>query len=155
MDHSLFTVACSRRGRQAHRTTGGHGRMSAPNHPVGSDRPWPTDKLNALRLGQRLVTEVPASQPGRRAFIDITPLTTSDDTQARRQGWKPADHARTFRLQHWDYDAEHIDGFDYDTGAVLIRATTAADEAELATTLKAWQLHPEQFLYPWQTDDPR
>jgi hypothetical protein len=129
--------------------------MTTPHHPTGSDQPWPADKLNALRLGQRLVTEIPASQPGRRAFIDITPLTTPADAQARRQGWKQADHARTFRLQHWDYDTERIAGLDYDVGAVLIRATTAANEPELTTTLKAWQLRPDQFLYPWQTDDPR
>lgn len=26
---------------------------------------------------------------------------------------------------------------------------------EPAATLEAWHLHPEQFRYPWQTDDPR
>jgi hypothetical protein len=58
-------------------------------------------------------------------------------------------------LQHWDYDAERIDGYDYDLGAVMIGAATADGEAELLSTLQAWQLRPEQFLYPWQTDDPR
>lgn len=58
-------------------------------------------------------------------------------------------------MQHWDYDADHIDGYDYDRGAVMIRAAAAADEAELLTTLQAWQLRPDQFLYPWQTDDPK
>jgi hypothetical protein len=58
-------------------------------------------------------------------------------------------------LQHWDYDADRIDGYDYDRGAVMIRAAAAADEAELLTTLQAWQLRPDQFRYPWQTDDPK
>jgi hypothetical protein len=129
--------------------------VSTPTHPTGSRPQWPTERLTALRLGQRLVTEVPASRPGRRAFVDITPLTTSADTEARRQGWKRTDRARTFHLQHWDYDADRIAGFDYDIGAVLIRATTATGEPELITTLKTWQLSPEQFLYPWQTDDPK
>ncbi|MFF5259482.1 hypothetical protein ACFY4C_11105 [Actinomadura viridis] len=128
--------------------------MSAPKHPEGGDGTWPTDKLNTLRLGRRLVTEVPASGPGRRAFVSITPLTTPDDDQAQSQGWKRSDRARTFRLQHWDYDAEGIDGFDYDIGAVLVRSATAYGEPELATTLQAWGLRPEQFLYPWQTDAP-
>lgn len=62
-----------------------------------SQRPaWPIDKLNALRAGQRLVAEVPAVQPGRRAFVSITPVTTPTDDQARQEGWKRADHARTF-----------------------------------------------------------
>ena len=40
-------------------------------------------------------------------------------------------------------------------GAVMIQAATATGEPELLITLQAWQLRPEQFLYPWQTDDPR
>ena len=82
---------------------------------------WPIDKLNALRAGQRLVAEVPATAPGRRAFVSITPATTPADDQARQEGWKRADHARTFRLQHWDYDADRIDGYDYDIGAVMVK----------------------------------
>ncbi|WP_336212628.1 hypothetical protein [Nonomuraea sp. LPB2021202275-12-8] len=129
--------------------------MSTPSHPTGREREWPTDKLNALRLGQRLVTEVPPSRPGRRAFIDVTPVTTPADIQAHQQGWKRADHSRTFRLQHWDYDADRINGFDYDIDAVLVRGTTVDSESELTTTLEAWHLRPEQLLYPWQTDDPK
>jgi hypothetical protein len=37
----------------------------------------------------------------------------------------------------------------------MIRDATATGEPELLTTLQAWQLRPAQFLYPWQTDDPR
>jgi hypothetical protein len=43
--------------------------MSTP----GNEPLWAAGKLTALRTGQRLVTEVPASQPGRPAFVDITP----------------------------------------------------------------------------------
>ena len=129
--------------------------MSTPFHPTGSTRQWPTDKLTALRLGQRLVTDVPASRPGRRAFVDVTPLITAADAEARSQGWKRADHARTFTLRHRDYDADRLDGLDYDIGAALIKAATAVGEPELTAILEAWHLHPEQFLYPWQTDDPK
>jgi hypothetical protein len=125
--------------------------MSRPGDPVG----WPTDKLTALRTGQRLVTEVPASCPGRRAFIDITPVATPAGAQARLEGWRRTDCARAFRLQHWDYEADRLDGFDYDHGAVMIRAATTTGEPGLLATLQEWQLRPEQFLYPWQTDDPR
>ena len=58
-------------------------------------------------------------------------------------------------MQHWDYDADRIDSWDYDLGAVMIRAANPTGEAELLATLQAWQLRPEQFLYPWQTNDPR
>jgi hypothetical protein len=129
--------------------------VSTSSHPADSTRQWPTDKLTALRLGQRLVTEGPAARPDRRAFVDITPLITAADTEARGQGWTRADHARTFTLHHWDYAADSLDGFDYDIGAVLIKTATAAGEPELTTTLEARHLHPEQFLYPWQTDDPK
>ncbi|WP_132120049.1 hypothetical protein [Actinocrispum wychmicini] len=61
--------------------------MSTPAHPTGGTREWPTDTLTALRLGQRLVTEIRASRPGRRAFVDITPLITPADVEARSQGW--------------------------------------------------------------------
>lgn len=117
--------------------------------------PWPTDKLTALRLGRRLVTEVPAAGPGRRAFVDIQPVTTTEDADARQQGWTRTDRDRTFTLEHWDYDADRIDGFDHDIGAVLVKATTVTGEVELTATLAAWNLRPQQFLHPWQTDDPK
>jgi hypothetical protein len=128
--------------------------MNQPPHPTGAGQPWPTDRLTALRLGQRLVAEIPAAGPGRRAFITISPILTSADAQARNEGWKRADAQRAFRLQHWDYDADRISGIDYDIGAVLVRTATPTGENELNTTLDEWQLHPDQFLYPWQTDDP-
>ncbi|WP_222720000.1 hypothetical protein [Actinokineospora xionganensis] len=117
-------------------------------------RQWPTDKVTALRLGQRLVAEVRASGPGRRALVEIRPDVTEADTEARDQGWKRADQARTFTLRHWDYDADRLDGFDYDLGAVLVKAATATGEPELAAILETWHLDPDQFVYPWQTDDP-
>ncbi|MFD0851195.1 hypothetical protein ACFQ07_03145 [Actinomadura adrarensis] len=128
--------------------------MSTPDHPSGNERRWPTDKLNALRLGQGLAAEVPASGPGRRAFVTIDPVSTPADAEAHREGWKRSDRNRGFRLLHWDYDVDHLDGWDYDIGAVLIRSATAGNEPELISTLDAWELRPDQFLYPWQTDTP-
>ena len=116
---------------------------------------WPTEKLTALRLGRQLVTEVPASKADRRAFVDITPVRTPADSEADQDHWTRTDHNRTFRVQHWEYHAGRVDGLDYDVGSVLIREATAAGEAELMSTLEAWRLHPDRFLYPWETDDPR
>ena len=113
------------------------------------------DKLTALRLGRRLVTEVPASTADRRAFVDITAVRTPADSAADRDHWTRADDNRTFRVQHWEYHADRIDGLNYDIGSALIRDATAAGEAELTTTLEAWRLDPDEFLYPWETDDPR
>lgn len=115
---------------------------------------WPIDKLNALRLGQRLVTEVPARGPGRRAFVGITPRTDAADSAARVEGWRRSDSARTFRLAHWDYDEDYLGGWDYDIGAEQVRTATAVGEAELLATLAEWKLEPGQFRYPWHTDDP-
>jgi hypothetical protein len=116
---------------------------------------WPVDKLNALRLGRRLVTEVPASTPTRRAFVDISPVATAADAEALRQGWSRPDRDREFKLAHWEYEADRIDGFDYDIGAARIKTVTANGEAELAAALQAWGMSPDQFVHPWQTKDPR
>ncbi|MFJ6483211.1 hypothetical protein ACIQK6_24275 [Streptomyces sp. NPDC091682] len=116
---------------------------------------WPVDKLTALRLGRRLVTEVPASRPGRRAFVDVTPTRVPADQRARDEGWVRGDPGRRFGLEHREYDGERLDGFDHDIGAVLVASAEAADEAGLLAALTAWGLHPGAFAYPWETDDPR
>jgi hypothetical protein len=120
------------------------------------DRPqWPTDKLNALRYGRRLVTEIVTASPGRRSFVEIRPLATAVDSDARQQGWTRSDGGRTFKLEHWDYAEDQIAGFDHDIGAILVRATTVEGEVQLIEALQAWNLQPDRFLYPWQTDDPK
>jgi hypothetical protein len=116
---------------------------------------WPADKINALRLGRRLVAEVPGAGPGRQAFVEIRPVVTAPDKAARREGWVRSDRDREFTLTHWDYDAAMIDGFDYDIGSVLVRSVTVAGEAELAAVLDAWGLRPDGFAYPGETGDPR
>ncbi|MGW7461909.1 hypothetical protein [Streptomyces sp. NPDC054797] len=114
-----------------------------------------TGKLTGLRLGRRLVAEVPATRTDRRAFVDITPRQTPRDSEARAQGWVHNDTDRTFRLEHWEYASELIDGFDYDIGAVLVASAEASDESELGDVLTQWQLSPHQFVYPWDSDDPK
>ncbi|MER5908847.1 hypothetical protein ABT150_54415 [Streptomyces mirabilis] len=116
---------------------------------------WPTDKLTALRLGRSLVVEVPASRPDRRAFVDVRPAWSEPDVLARDEGWVRSDVERSFRLEHWEYDPEHMDGFDYDLGAALIKSAGAVDESELSTVLSAWGIQPGLFVHPWETDDPR
>jgi len=116
---------------------------------------WQTDKLSALRFGRRLVAEIPASGPGRRSFVDIRPIGTDADREAHREGWSRPGRDRTFKLEHWEYDADQMDGFDYDIGAVLVRTALATDEEQLAEVLQSWKLSPGQFLYPWQTGDPK
>jgi hypothetical protein len=116
---------------------------------------WPLAKLSALRLRRRLAVEVPATDPGRRAFVDITPGAVEADAQARSEGWTNKSTARAFRIDHWEYDAERLDGFDYDIGSTLLRSADAANESELLTVLQEWQLDPRQFQYAWDTADPR
>ncbi|MEU6672511.1 hypothetical protein [Streptomyces sp. NPDC046727] len=116
---------------------------------------WPADKLSALRLGRRLVTEVPASRPDRRAFVDITPSLSAPDAQAREEGWARSDSGRSFRLEHWEYKTDRIEGFDYDIGAELVQTASAANEADLDSMLNAWQLPPDRFVHPWASEDPK
>ncbi|MFE5813069.1 hypothetical protein ACFQ6S_06615 [Streptomyces sp. NPDC056479] len=113
------------------------------------------DKLTALRLGRRLVAEVPASRPERRAFVDIAARQSEADVRAGEEGWIRSDVERSFRLEHWEYDSERIDGFDYDIGAVLIGFADATDESELITVLSAWGVPSDLFVNPWDSDDPR
>jgi hypothetical protein len=91
---------------------------------VGADE-WPEDKLGALRLGRRLVVEVPASRPGRRAFVS---------------------------LQHAE---EYLDTYDYDVGAERILRMEASDETELSEIIGSLGLVPMSFQYPWDTADPQ
>lgn len=116
---------------------------------------WPTDQLTALRLGRRLVAEVPASRPDRRAFVDIRPGWSGPDVQARDEGWVRSDVERSFRLERWECDPEHMDGFDYDRGATLIGSADAPDESGLSAVLHAWGVRPGLFVHPWETGDPR
>jgi len=116
---------------------------------------WPLAKLSALRLGRRLALEVPATDPGRRAFVDITPGAVEGDAQARREGWTKNSTVRSFRIKHREYDAALLDGFDYDIGATLLRSAEAANELDLLTVLREWQLSPDRFEYAWDTADPQ
>ena len=115
---------------------------------------WPLQLLSALRLGQRLAVEVPAADPGRRAFVDITPSAVDADTHARREGWTHRSTARSFTLQHREYDADLIDGFDYDIGSKLLRRSEAPDESALLAVLHDWRMRPSDFSYAWDTADP-
>ncbi|GID29421.1 hypothetical protein C8E87_0878 [Paractinoplanes brasiliensis] len=116
---------------------------------------WPLDKLSALRLGRRLAVEVPATHSGRRAFVDITPGKVEPDAQAHGERWTHRSTARSFRVEHWEYDAELLDGFDYDIGAARLRSAAAVDESELLTVLREWRLEPHRFDYAWNTASPR
>jgi hypothetical protein len=115
---------------------------------------WPTDKLNALRLGRRLVAEV-AARPGRRSFVDVTPIRDQDDATAQHEGWERPNTQRSFKVEQWDYDEQQMVGFDYDIGAERIRVATATDEIQLLEVVGFWGLQPREFKYPWDTADPR
>jgi hypothetical protein len=90
---------------------------------------WSPAKQDALRLARRLVAQVPAS-PGRRAFVDITPIRDERDHLAEREGWVRRDVQRSFRLAHWDYDERRIDGWDYDVDARQVRLDTVVGESK-------------------------
>jgi hypothetical protein len=95
--------------------------------------------------------------PGRATerSVNIRPIATAADVDARGQGWTRPDRGRTFRLEHRDYGAGPISGFEYDIGAVLVQVTTATGEVQPIAALEVWNLQPKQFLHPWQTDDSK
>lgn len=130
-------------------------RCISVNRSATGTEDFPSNKIAALRLGRRLVAEVPSSESGRRAFVDISPGTTDADKAAFREGWTRRDTNRTFQLHHWEYDEKWLSTNDYDIGAVVIRTATADSEAALIDSLASWSLRPDQFQYPWETADPR
>ncbi|MEU4694294.1 hypothetical protein [Actinoplanes sp. NPDC023714] len=112
---------------------------------------WPAVKLTALRLGRRLGMLVPASQPHRWSFVHIVPSSGPDDVAALRGGRARNDAARSFRVTHWEFEADRLEGYDHDLGAVRLRHAEAADEAELLDVLREWRLRPEDFEQSWDT----
>jgi hypothetical protein len=140
-------VEAAHRFRQIWRRTGVGG-------PGGGIVDFAGGRLAALRLGRRLVTEVTASAPGRRAFVDITPDLTEHDESARRRGWECRNRYRSFRITHWEYDERLLSTDDYDVGAVLVRKAAAADETALVALLADWDLRPGRFDHAGNTADP-
>ena len=115
---------------------------------------WPAAKLAALRLGRRLAVLVPASQPYRWSFVHIVPSGGPADEAAIRDGAARSDSGRSFLVTHWEYEADRLEGYDHDMGAVRLRRAEAADESELLAVLREWRLPPDGFDYSWDTVDP-
>ncbi|WP_433828618.1 hypothetical protein ACQP2E_04560 [Actinoplanes sp. CA-015351] len=119
-----------------------------------SEWDWPAVKLSALRLGRRLGVLVPASQPNRWSFVHIVPSSEPADKAALRTGRARSDDARSFRVTHWEFEADRLEGYDHDLGAVRIRNAEAADEAALLAVLREWRLRPDGFEHSWDTVGP-
>ncbi|MFC7531315.1 hypothetical protein [Actinoplanes sp. GCM10030250] len=115
---------------------------------------WPPVELAALRLGRRLGVQVPASQPHRWSFVHIVPSVGPADEAAIRSGRVHSDPERSFRVAHWEFEADRLEGYDHDLGGVRLRHAYAADEEELLAVLREWRLPPGGFRYSWDTVDP-
>ncbi|WP_229071935.1 hypothetical protein [Actinoplanes sp. DH11] len=114
---------------------------------------WPAGKLAALRLGRRLGVLVPASQPHRWSLVHIVPSSGPADAAALRAGRPRSDPARSFRVVHWEFEADRLEGYDQGLGGVRLRHAEAADEAELLVVLREWRLRPMDFEHSWDTVD--
>ena len=121
---------------------------------MDSDGGWPTDKLTALRLGRILVAEVPASAAGRRGFVSIRPAKEPEDATAEVDGWTRSSRSRAFVVDHWEYDEEWLNTWDYDIGAVHLFRDEAATEADLDQVLARRGVRPGDFDYHWRTAAP-
>ncbi|MFC4017297.1 hypothetical protein ACFOW4_04980 [Micromonospora sp. GCM10011542] len=105
---------------------------------------WPTALRTALRRGQQLVAEVPASRPGHRAWVAIHPVRTASAEQA-------------FNLFHREFDTDHIERgrcIGPDDGMAEVRATQATNESQLDQLLASWDITPSQLTYGHRTDYP-
>ena len=108
---------------------------------------WPTALRTALRRGQQLVAELPASTPGRRAWIAIYPL---------RQ-FAPSGGKQAFNLFHREFEASYLDNdwcIGPEDGMTDLRVARARDENELNELLIAWGIDPSLFTYVHRTDYP-
>ncbi|MEU7909435.1 hypothetical protein [Actinoplanes sp. NPDC049118] len=105
--------------------------------------PWPSDLLTALRRGQLLVAEVPASTPRCRAWIAVYPPAAASATG--------------FNLFHREFDRTYIDNdwcIGPDDGMIEVRTAHAADESELTRLLIDWNVNPEALGYAHRSDYP-
>ena len=101
----------------------------------------------ALRRGQPVVAEVPASRPDRRAWIAIYPLQTP----------AAATTDQRFNLFHREFEASYIDNgwcVGPGDGMTDVRTAHAQDEMKLNQVLTAWGIDPSQLTYAHRTDYP-
>lgn len=96
----------------------------------------------------------PPGRDGERSSKSRRSATTGTSSPRERAG-NARNPNRSGRLEHWDYDGQQIDGWDYDIGAQQVRIATAGNEAALLELIAAWALQPTDFTYPWVTADPK
>jgi hypothetical protein len=77
------------------------------------------------------------------------------DTTAAAEGWTRSSKTRSFVVEHWEYDGQYVNTWDYDIGAVHVSRDRAATEAALDEVLARHEVVPAAFDYPWHTGDPK
>ncbi|PWU48830.1 hypothetical protein DLJ46_11125 [Micromonospora globispora] len=108
---------------------------------------WPTALRTALRRGQQLVAEVPASRPDRRAWIAIYPI----------RHVAPTGDKQAFNLFHREFEASYIDSdrcIGPGDGMTDLRVAQAQDENELNDLLTSWGVDRDQLTYVHRTNYP-
>lgn len=101
----------------------------------------------ALRRGQQLVVEVPATRPGRRAWIAVYPI--------RHPG--PVGDQQAFNVFHREFETSHIDNdwcIGPGDGMTDLGVAHAQDENELNESLIRWGVDPGRLTYMHRTDYP-
>jgi hypothetical protein len=112
-------------------------------------RPISPSLLNALRVGEVLVAEVPATQPDRRAWVAIYPSLDEEDNAARSEGWRRSSSDRSFVVYLRAFSRSHLQqGLDVAPGDGMwdIREEMVASERDL---LERWAVPPGSIQYPW------
>lgn len=110
-----------------------------------------------LEEGRALAMEVTSSAAGRRAFVEVLPIGGAPSLEeslraASATGVIPK--AEEFRVRCVEYDAEALDGYDYDRGRVIHAEVSVPTVAAVAIEVEAWG-HEVAGLRPYhQTDAP-
>jgi len=110
-----------------------------------------------LEEGRALAMEVTASAAGRRAFVEVRPIGGASSLEeslraASATGVIPK--AEAFRVVCVEYDADALDGHDYDQGRVIHAEAVVPTAAAVAMEVEAWGHDATRFRPYHRTDAP-
>jgi len=105
--------------------------------------------LNALRVGTRVVVEVPATMLDRRACVAIYPHLDEEDRRAEGEGWRRYTPERIFTVRHMEMDQAYIDEGWYEGfgGYWELRTAEVVGEDGLERLLGDWGVSPDALRY--------
>jgi hypothetical protein len=104
-----------------------------------------------------MAMEIEATAPGRRVFIEVHTTGGAKslaDALAVADATGAVPRAESFRVQHIEYEADALDGYDHDIGRVIHADVVASTVNDVASTLRAWGHDPADPRPYFQIDAP-